>query len=190
MRKKRSGALRARTHAANPATYEKKSPEGFPSPKKELQKTFYANEIRGGHIPVLPVPADSRIWQNWPHGKRDMDSSSVVKEVTRSGVCPGSPCMVGWRDHSMKLWKWGLEYIGDPKTLETPESWDVFWAELHAGSGISPKERSVLLEHNKAGRSERSKASPESGIGVCPAGFQSSLVLYFPAMLPSLACEE
>lgn len=100
---KRSGALRARTHAANPATYEKKSPEGFPSPKKELQKTFYANEIRGGQIPVLPVPADSRIWQNWPHGKRDLDSSSVVKEVTRSGVCPGSPCMVAWRDHSMKL---------------------------------------------------------------------------------------
>ena len=46
-RRKGSGALRATCHPANPAVCERKRSEGFPSPKKQLQRNAYANVIQG-----------------------------------------------------------------------------------------------------------------------------------------------
>jgi len=41
-------ALRAGCHPANPTVCERKKFEGFPLPKKQLQRNTYANVIPGG----------------------------------------------------------------------------------------------------------------------------------------------
>lgn len=76
--------------------------------------------------------------------------------------------------HGMKLWKWSLNCVRDPKMLETPELWGICYKEPHTGSGTCPREKYAAdSKDGSVGPSNPSDIRHGiTGFGVCPDRFQ------------------
>lgn len=81
----------------------------------------------------------------------------------------------------MELCKCDLNCIGDIKTLEVPEPWDVYHGELLTGNGTSPRGKWIAV--SRAGRAEPSKLFDirpgASGSEFCPIAFSLTFIQYF-----------
>lgn len=78
--------------------------------------------------------------------ERDYNTPSCYlgKSPRRPGMWQGYPCRQAQRGHWVKLWRWGLDYVGHPRTLELPGPWDTYWGKPPTWGGTSSREASVL----------------------------------------------
>lgn len=70
-------------------------------------------------------------------------------------------CMRALRSHCTELCKCDLHCIGDIKTFEVPEPWDVYHGELLTGSGTSPREEGGLQSAELEGQNILSYLTPD-----------------------------
>lgn len=91
-----------------------------------------------------------RTWQmqalGWDLVKKD--TGRVVWNLSPQGKQPrpGMHPFSAWRPrgHSVKLWKWNLNCVGNHKMLEIPGAWYVWEGKLHRECETSPREKDVL----------------------------------------------
>lgn len=114
--------------------------------------------------------------------KEAVEPSSVVKE-SHWGVWKKSPFIEGQRSCCMKLWRWSLDCIREPKMSEMPEAWGICQGELQTGNGTIPRKKK-MCGHQQSWKDEHSKPFDiqpgATGFGVCTALFPSCFGSAFP----------
>ena len=110
-------------------------------------------------------------------------------KLLRPSLCQGCPCVEAQRGHCVKLCRWSLDWLGDPKLLDVLDLWETCWGKLLTGYSIQPK-RKKCVAINKAEKNWRSEACFDTRHGDTGSRVSSVVFRFFFSSISHYALLE